>query len=46
MFSVTGGKLSSCLSDIRLVTIGASEFVYSGLGVFVLSMDSVDEKVG
>ena len=46
MFSVTGEKLSTCLSDIRLVTVGANEFVYSGLEVFVKGTDSVGEKVG
>ena len=46
MFSVAGRQLSSCLSDIRLVTVGASEFVYSGVGVFVMGIVFVGEKVG
>ena len=46
MFSVVGGELSSCLCDIRLVTVWASEFVYSGVGVFVMGIVFVGEKVG
>jgi hypothetical protein len=46
VFFVTGGKLSSCLSDMCLVTVGANDFVYSGLEVFVMGTDSVGEKFG
>jgi hypothetical protein len=38
VLSVTGGELSPCLSDIRLVAVRASEFVYSGVRVFVVGI--------
>ena len=29
VFFIAGGELSTCLSDICFVTVGASQFVYS-----------------
>ena len=40
---VSVGKLSTCLSDIRLVAVRASEFTHSGVLVFVVGDMSVGE---
>ena len=43
VFFTAGGELSSFLSDVRFVAVGASQFVYPRKGVFVMSSVLVGE---
>jgi hypothetical protein len=43
VFFIAGGELSSCLSDVRFVAVGASQFVYPRSGVSVMSSVFVGE---
>ena len=43
VFFIAGGELSHCLSDVRFVAVGASQFVYPRSGVSVMSSVFVGE---
>ena len=43
VFFIAGGELSTCLSDVCFVAVGASQFVYPRSGVSVMSSVFVGE---